>query len=231
MNCALIVAAGFGTRMGIEGGKQFLNLMGKPVLAHTLVAFQNTDAIDAIVVVTIKENFEQFKDIVEEFGIKKLAAVIEGGKERADSVYNGLMAIKSLGNIDNVVIHDGARPLIEPDVIQRVVNSLDGFDGVVAGVPAVDTIKLVEDDIIIETLDRSRTWQAQTPQVFHIDTLIQAHEVARAVGYIGTDDSVLVERAGGKVKMVPGSRENMKMTNREDLIIAETILKSRASLQ
>jgi 2-C-methyl-D-erythritol 4-phosphate cytidylyltransferase len=214
--------------MGIEGGKQFLLLMGKPVLAHTLIAFQNSANIDSIVIVSVKENLEKCRAIAEEFEISKFVLAVEGGKERTDSVYNGLKAVRSLNDgIETIVIHDGARPLIEPQLIDDVIDGLDDYDGAIAGVPTIDTIKTVGNGVVVETLDRARTWQIQTPQAFSIEMLMRAHEAARASGYIGTDDSALIERIGGHVKVVAGARENLKITTPEDLLIAETILKTR----
>lgn len=227
MNCALIVAAGQGTRMGVEGGKQFISLMGKPVLAHTLISFQNSVSIDGIVVVTVKENMVRCRTIAKEFGITKFIKVVEGGSERMDSVYNGLIAARSLDGIENIAIHDGARPLVEPCLINGVMNGFVDYDGAVAGMPAIDTIKSVSEGLIIETFDRAKTWQAQTPQAFGIEILMRAHEAAKISGFVGTDDSVLVERIGGRVKMVLGSRENLKITTPWDMLVAETILKTR----
>jgi 2-C-methyl-D-erythritol 4-phosphate cytidylyltransferase len=231
MNYALIVAAGQGKRMGIDGGKQFLTLMGKPSLAHTLIAFQNALSIDKIVIVTTADSFERCLQVVTDNDITKFAQVIEGGKERMDSVYNGLKVIQDFGDAKNVAIHDGARPLIEPAVIDEVVDTVnfdDDNDGAIVGTPAVDTVKLVRNGFVVETPDRNMTWQIQTPQVFPVDLLVKAHEEARLSNFLGTDDSVLVERTGGRVKVVEGSRENLKITTPEDLLIAESILNKRA---
>jgi 2-C-methyl-D-erythritol 4-phosphate cytidylyltransferase len=148
-----------------------------------------------------------------------------------DSVYCGLKAIQAFGDAKNVAIHDGARPLIEPAVIDKVVgsvSSVDNNDGAIVGTPAVDTVKLVKNGFVAETPDRGMTWQIQTPQVFPVDFLMKAHEEARLLNFLGTDDSVLVERIGGRVEVVEGSRENLKITTPEDLLIAESILRKRA---
>jgi 2-C-methyl-D-erythritol 4-phosphate cytidylyltransferase len=230
MNYALIVAAGQGKRMGIDGGKQFLMLMGKPSLAHTLIAFQNASSIDKIVIVTVEDNFERCRQVVADDKITKFVQVIEGGKERMDSVYNGLKIISGFGDVKNVAIHDGARPLIESAVIDAAVGAVDDSGGVIVGTPAVDTIKLVKDGFVMGTPDRNMTWQIQTPQVFPLDLLMKAHEEARVSKFLGTDDSVLVERIGGRVRVVEGSRENLKITTPEDIAIAESILKKRAKI-
>ncbi len=227
MNLALIVAAGKGIRMGNERGKQFLPLLDKPVLAHTLIAFQGARSIDAVIVVTTGENFKQCRLAIKKYGITKSVNVVKGGDERQDSVYNGLIAAKELAGVDVVAVHDGARALVGPGLIDSIVAGVEGSDGAVAGIPAKDTIKLVEDGYIVETLDREKTWQIQTPQAFYFDVLLHAHEKARAARFFGTDDSVLVERAGGKIKVVLGSEENIKITTPVDLTIAEAILSKR----
>jgi len=227
MNLALIVAAGKGTRMGKEGGKQFLPLAGKPVLAHTLISFQQASSIDAIVVVVAEENFEKCLSVIDKHDVMKVDRVVIGGDERQDSVYNGLQAAMEFGQINLMAIHDGARPLIKPELIDEAVAVLDDCDGAVVGIPAKDTIKLVHEGYIIETLNRASTWQIQTPQVFRFETLLYAHERAKSEGYYGTDDAVLVERNGGRIKVVLGSDENIKITTPSDLAIAEAILEAR----
>ncbi len=227
MNLALIVAAGKGTRMGNERGKQFLPLFGKPVLAHTLIAFQEAPSIDAVIIVAAEENLAQCRLATVEYGITKAIGIVAGGKERQNSVYNGLRTVKELGGIDMIAVHDGARALIQPSLIDAVMAGVEGSDGAIAGIPAKDTIKLVEDAYITQTLDRGKIWQVQTPQAFYFDTLRHAHEQAKTEGFYGTDDSVLVERIGGRIKVILGSEENIKITTPVDLIIAEAILKAR----
>lgn len=227
MNLALIVAAGKGKRMGIDGGKQFLPLIDKPALAHTLISFQQALSIDSIIVITRKENFDKCFSIIDKHNITKVDKVVIGGDERQDSVYNGLKSAMDFKMTDIVAVHDGARPLVEPDLVNRVVGAAEGCDGAIAGIPAKDTIKLVEDGYATRTLDRSQLWQIQTPQAFSFDILMRAHEAARAEGFRGTDDSVLVERIGGKIKVVSGSEENIKITTPTDLVIAEAILRER----
>jgi len=227
MNVALIVAAGIGKRMGVEGGKQFLPLAGKPLLAHTLSSFEQASLIDAIIIITTDDGFDRCLKIIDEYRILKADKVVIGGAERQDSVYNGLMAASDFEKVETVVVHDGARPLIEPLLIDDAIKNLNGYDGVVVGVPAKDTVKLVHDGVVSQTLKREEVWQIQTPQVFRQDILLQAHEKAKAEAFYGTDDAVLVERSGGKVKVILGSDENIKVTTPVDLVAAEAILKSR----
>jgi len=227
MNVALIVAAGIGRRMGVEGGKQFLLLAGKPLLAHTLISFQQASLIDAIIIITSDDSLDRCLKIIDEYGIQKAYKVVMGGAERQDSVYNGLMAASALERVEAVIVHDGARPLIEPFLIDDAINNLNGYDGVVVGIPAKDTVKLVRDGVVSQTLRREEVWQVQTPQVFRQDVLMQAHRRAKAEAFYGTDDAVLVERNGGKVKVILGSDENIKITTPVDLVAAEAILKNR----
>lgn len=227
MNLALIVAAGKGKRMGNERGKQFLPLLDKPVLAHTLISFEQAVSVDAVIVITTEENLNKCRSVIDKFNISKVSKVVVGGKERQDSVYQGLVTAREIEGVDVVMVHDGARPLVEPELINRVAGGIADFDGAIAGIPAKDTIKLVKDGLIVETLDRMQTWQIQTPQAFYFETLLRAHEKAKSEGFYGTDDSVLVERIGGKIKVVLGSEENIKITTPADLIIAEAILRSR----
>ncbi len=235
MNLALIVAAGKGTRMGAEGGKQFLPLMGKPVLAHTLAAFQQASSIDTIIVITAEENFGRCLSLIDTYSITKAKAanganrVVIGGAERQDSVYNGLKAVLEFGRADVVVIHDGARPLVTPRLIDEAIMNLVQCDGVVVGIPAKDTIKLVNDGFVVETPNRSKTWQVQTPQAFLFEPLLRAHENAGAEGFYGTDDSMLMERYGSKIKVIMGLEENIKITTPIDLVLAEAILKNRSN--
>lgn len=228
MNLAIVVAGGKGTRLGREGGKQLMPLGDKPALAHTLTAFQQASTIDAIIVVAAKENFDRCMSIIDKYGILKADHIAVAGAERQDSVYSGLKAVAEFESVGVVAIHDGARPLITPAIIDEAVRALNGCDGVVVGIPAKDTIKLVRDGLVSKTLERADTWQIQTPQVFSYEMLLKAHESARLQGLHGTDDSVLVEQIGGVIKVVLGSDENIKITTPTDVLIAEAILKARS---
>lgn len=227
MNLALVVAAGKGTRMGTAGGKQFLELAGKPALAHTLMAFERALSIDAIVVVVAEENVKKCLQVIDEHVIIKADRVVIGGEERQDSVYHGLLAAAEFDGVDLVAVHDGARPLVTSHLIDEVVRAAGDCDGAVAGIPAKDTIKIVRDGHIAETLRRDLTWQIQTPQVFRYGLLLEAHQRARSESFYGTDDAVLVERAGARIGVVKGSDDNIKITTPSDLVFAEAILKDR----
>ena len=224
---AIIAAAGMSNRMRSRINKQFIFIDNKPVLAHTLEKFEKCKYIDEIIVVAREEEIEYCKrEIVRRYNIKKNVKVVKGGKERQDSVYNGLLALN--GNASIVLIHDGARPFV------KIENIVDGIEGVVKygscviGVPVKDTIKIVDGEKgVSNTPDRSTIWAAQTPQCFSYDTIMKAYKSAREDGFVGTDDSMLVERMGCKVKMIMGSYENIKITTPEDIVVAESILKDK----
>ncbi len=226
INVAVIVAAGRGERMRLEGGKQYILLGGKPILAHTLQVFEDCTPIHQVIVVANPEDIKFCRhEIVEKYGLSKVLEVVAGGPKRQDSVYNGLQALPE--GTTTVIIHDGARPLVTPQIIEKAISALKGWDGVVVGVPATDTIKEVEDERIARTRPRAKLWCAQTPQVFKLKSLLEAHKQAKSDNFYGTDDAILLERMGYRIRMIMGSYENIKITTPEDLIVAEAILKRR----
>lgn len=212
--------------MGGGTAKQFLPLLGKPMLAHTLAAFEAAASIDQVVLVVGEDQLDVCRtEIVDRYGFRKVRKLMPGGSERQDSVYSGL---GSLGpDCDLVVVHDAARPLVTPEMLDRAVAEARRTGAVVAAVPVKDTIKLVDGGAVAETPDRSRLWAAQTPQVFRCALLLEAHRKARQDGFVGTDDAALVERLGHPVYIVEGSPENLKVTTPEDLLLAESILARR----
>ncbi|MGE5591611.1 MAG: 2-C-methyl-D-erythritol 4-phosphate cytidylyltransferase [Bacillota bacterium] len=223
---AIIPAAGQGTRMGGGTAKQFLPLLGKPMLAHTLAAFEAATSITQVVLVVGSDLLDACRrEIVERYGFRKVHGIVPGGKERQDSVYSGL---RSLGpGYDLVMVHDAARPLVTPEILDRAVAEARGKGAVVAAVPVKDTIKVVDAGAVVETPERDRLWAAQTPQVFPYALLLEAHQAALEDGFMGTDDAALVERLGRPVHIVEGSPENLKITTPEDLMLAEAILSRR----
>lgn len=224
---AIVVAGGSGRRMGGEEPKQFLPLAGRPILAHTLGAFEQADRIDRVILVTPPgQESRCLRDIVEAFGFGKVVAVAPGGAERQDSVAEGLKAVGADAEV--VAIHDGARPLILPEHIDAVVAAAQRDGAAALGTPVSDTIKEVAGWRVQRTLDRSQLWSVQTPQAFRTALIRQAHAVARKDGYLGTDDTVLVERLGIAVTVVAGRQDNLKLTIPEDLAVAEEILRRRA---
>ena len=224
---AVIPAAGQGKRMGGGTVKQFLPLKGKPILAHTLDVFEAASAITEVVLVVSEDYVAACqKDIVQRYRLKKVRRIVVGGAERQHSVYNGLLALDK--SVDLVVVHDAARPLITPDLLNWAVSEAWERGSVVMAVPVKDTIKVVgATGLIHDTPERRRLWAAQTPQIFPYGVLLGAYEKARREAFVGTDDASLVERLGQAVHVIEGSPENMKITTPEDLLLAEMILERR----
>lgn len=222
---ALIPAAGMGKRMGQAVAKQFLPLGDRPMLAYTLMAFQRAAIIDEIIPILSREDMENcLRDIIERFHITKVKTLVVGGKERQDSVYNGLMKLNS--DTDVVTIHDGVRPFVTQEMITETVELAKKGVCVAVGVPLKDTVKEVgSGGWVKKTLDRSRLWAIQTPQAFPLTILKRVYAESYKRGFFGTDDATLVEREGTKVRVLMGSYENIKITTPEDLLLAEEILK------
>jgi 2-C-methyl-D-erythritol 4-phosphate cytidylyltransferase len=221
----IIAAAGMSNRMGSKINKQFIFINNKPILVHTLEKFEECSYIDEIILVAKEDEVDYCrKEIVKKYNFNKVSKIIRGGKERQDSVYNGILALNEKTNI--VLSHDGARPFVK---IENIIDGIKGaskYGACVVGVPVKDTIKVVgSSDEIAETPKRDMLWAAQTPQCFKKEIIQEGYRKAIEDGYIGTDDSGLVERMGIDVKMIMGSYENIKITTPEDLILAESILK------
>ena len=227
--CAVIAAGGSGERFGNPRGKQFVDLCGRPLVAWSLLAFDAAACVDAIVMVCPPERWDDAKALVGELGLRAPVAYAEAGETRQASVLAGVRARPA--DCELVAVHDGARPLITTDAIEHVVARLVGdpsLAGAIAAVPSVDTLKMVDASGVIEaTPDRSRVWCAQTPQVFSVQVLLDAHTQAATEGFVGTDDASLVERAGGRVAVVDPGCENLKVTTPEDLPLAAAVLRSR----
>ena len=219
---AIVVAAGSGQRMGKD--KQFLPLLGIPVLARTLLAFQSCDSVRDIVIVAKEEAIPDVERLIDTYAITKAVSVVAGGKERQDSVANGISALSD--DTVYVAIHDGARPLITPEEISNVI-SVAGETGAAAlAVPVKDTIKRVDNNRkIIETPIRSTLMAMQTPQVFNLQLYKKAMAIANSFGASVTDDCQIVEMSGHSVYTVEGSYRNIKLTTPEDVLFAELLLK------
>jgi len=214
---AVIVAAGESQRMG-GMDKVFATLGGEPLLLQATRAFQECPLINQIVVVVNAKNIEQCRQLVAGEGWSKVTDVCPGGRRRQDSVAAGLKLIK---NCEWVVIHDGARPLVTLDLIERGLAAARETGAAVAAIPVTDTIKVAgEDRIVRETPPRQNLWAIQTPQVFRVDIIIEAYQ--RANGDV-TDDASLVEQSGYKVKLYMGSYDNIKVTTPDDLTLAEVL--------
>ncbi|MBN2073641.1 MAG: 2-C-methyl-D-erythritol 4-phosphate cytidylyltransferase [Actinobacteria bacterium] len=231
MNVAIITAAGKGTRLKSNISKQFLNIYGKPILAHTISIFQKTQKIDEIYISVPHGYVESCqKDIIDKYSFSKVKGLVVGGSHRQESVYNVLIRIPSTSKI--VLIHDGVRPIITPDEIEMTINRLikdhdvdNGVRGIILAAPARETIKRINDDTTIDaTIPRENVWHAQTPQTFFYTDILEAHRKAAKEGFIGTDDSSLVERMGWKVSVARGRHENIKITTPIDLFLAELMI-------
>jgi len=225
---AIVPAAGLGRRFGVGENKSLYEFMGKPLVVWALQALQSVDEIGEIIPVVKEEDRKAAARLVGHYKITKVRHIVAGGRERQDSVYNGIMALDEETSI--VVIHDGARPLVDGLLIKSSISELDGFDGIVAGVPVKDTIKEAHGGrkfgkgiIVKKTLQRTTLWAVQTPQTFHYAKIRDAHGKAHAEGFYATDDAALVEHYGGRVRIIQGSYLNLKITTLEDVDIAETL--------
>lgn len=224
----IVVAAGRSRRMQGGPNKVFLKLVDAPVLSYCLGTFEACDLISRVVLVASERDKRGAEEFLAEHHFSKTGNhVVLGGEERHDSVWNGLVALQD-SPPDIVLVHDGARPFVSEDMIRDSVQALENADGAIVAVPATDTVKVVGEGHRIEsTLDRSRLWCAQTPQTFHYATLHAAHAELRGRKAAPTDDGALVEDAGGRVVVVPGSYENIKVTTPLDLALAEAIIRRR----
>jgi 2-C-methyl-D-erythritol 4-phosphate cytidylyltransferase len=215
----VVVAGGTGTRMAGPVRKQYLELAGEPVLRRALRPFLDHPRIASVVVVLPPEDAHRPPDWLAGLGLR----VVAGGAERGDSVWNGLQALPS--DADPILIHDGARPLVSREIVDRVLAAAPA-GGAIAAVPLSDTVKMVDGSgRIVSTPDRERIWRAQTPQGFPREILISAYRRAAAEGVRATDDAAVVERYGHRVVVVPGSESNLKITRPSDLRIAELMVR------
>lgn len=220
---AVVVAAGNSTRMGLEKSKQFIELAGECVISHTLKAFEKADIIDSVVVVCRDCDRAEIESIIKEKDYKKVRAVVKGGNERADSVKNGIFVCDE--KTTHFAIHDGARPLIKEDDIEKVVKKAFKTSAAALGTYVTDTIKVVnENDEIVSTPVRSGLRAVQTPQVFEKELYLKALEYADKNKQPVTDDCKLVENIGGKVSIVIGSESNIKLTTKNDIVLANSLV-------
>ncbi|CAG7647549.1 2-C-methyl-D-erythritol 4-phosphate cytidylyltransferase [Paenibacillus solanacearum] len=210
--------------MGTQESKQYLQIDDKPILVHTLLRFERMAAVDEIVLVTGADDVERCEGYAQQYGLDKIKQVIPGGKERQDSVYQGLLALS--GQVEWVMVHDGVRPFAAEEHVTACFVKSKATGAAVLAVPVKDTIKVVDGDGFIKaTPDRSSLWAIQTPQAFRFSLLLEAHEQARRESFLGTDDAMLVERLGTKVAVVESDYYNIKITTPEDLPWAEWIIR------
>jgi 2-C-methyl-D-erythritol 4-phosphate cytidylyltransferase len=223
---ALIPAAGMGKRMGAGSNKQYLLLDGMPILAHTIRLFEQAPFIDGIYLVSPEKEIPFCQsEVVERYGFAKVRAIVAGGAERQHSVMNGLDAMEGMKHDDLVLIHDGVRPFVPVEALQRAAAAADQFGGAVVAVPAKDTVKIVRQGVIVETPSREELWLAQTPQAFRYGLIRAAYQAAAEEGFLGTDDASLMERQGWQLPVVMGDYRNIKITTPEDMVLAEAFLR------
>lgn len=229
---AVILAGGTGERFGREGGKQLVEIAGKPVLTWSAEVFDAVGDVGLIVIVCPEDRADEYlKRAIDPFPFVTPVVMAPAGSIRQESAFSGLEYVGD--EFEYVALHDGARPLITPDLVLHTINTVKGnfdADGAVVAHPAVDTLKVVENGVIMGTPDRSVFWNAQTPQVFRAGVYRRAHASALSDGFVGTDDSALIERLGGKVLVVEGKRDNIKLTVPEDYeILASAVRMLRAT--
>lgn len=221
MNYKVVIpAAGRGKRMGADRNKLLLELNGVPVIIHTLRVFEKDPLCGGMILVIHPDDRETLTQLLKQYHIEKVTHMVQGGEERQHSVYEGLKAAAA----DIVMVHDGARPFIKQDVIHRLAEAAASDGGAIAAVPVKDTIKKVQNGLVIETVERSSLWSVQTPQAFQLEILMSAHQEAVRTGFLGTDEASLVEKTGGKVAVIESDYDNIKLTTKEDLVFAEAIL-------
>ena len=224
---AIIVAGGSGSRFRSETPKQFLALSGKPLLAHTLARFDACAAIARIVLVLPGDGFNPAREMMERFVGDKPTDIVPGGDTRQASVGEGLSCLDPQSS-SLIAVHDGARPLVDEELITRVVEKASEHGGAIAAIPVVETLKEVSDAMAIErTVDRKRYYRAQTPQCFRYRVLREAFDAARRDGFVAADEAALVERLDATIHVVAGSEHNIKVTTPEDMARAEYYLMLR----
>lgn len=215
---AIILAGGTGERFGQIGGKQLVEIAGKPVLTWSAESFDAVGDVGLIVVVCPQDRIDEYlRRAIDPFPFVTPVVIAPAGATRQESAFSGLELVPD--DFEYVVLHDGARPLVTPDLIEHTIATVKGnidCDGAVVAHPSVDTLKIVENGVIVGTPDRTVFWNAQTPQVFRTGIYRRAHSAALSEGFVGTDDSSLIERLGGHILVVEGTRDNIKLTVPED---------------
>ncbi len=218
---AIIPAAGRGKRIGASVPKQFLEIQGRPLLHHTLMVFASCKLIDYVVLVMPRADVDEMgEDWLNKYEIVR--KVVVGGEQRQDSVYNGFSSLEK--GTDIVVVHDGVRPFTTPQMITATVEAAQQHGAAITAIPVSDTVKQAADGFVKQTVSRDGLWRVQTPQAFQYGLLQQAFKKAKKDSYYGTDEGSLVEYLGERVKIVPGSELNIKITRKEDLVLGESLL-------
>jgi 2-C-methyl-D-erythritol 4-phosphate cytidylyltransferase len=218
---AIILAGGSGERFGREGGKQLVEILGKPILTRSVEVFDSVPDVGLIVIVCPEERTSEYlAKAIDPFPFVTPIVMAPAGSIRQESAFSGLELVPE--EFEFVMLHDGARPLVTKELIEHTISTIKGnfdADGALVGHPSIDTLKVVENGVVVGTPDRSVFWNAQTPQIFRAGIYRRAHASALSDGFVGTDDSSLIERLGGRVLMVEGKRDNIKLTVPEDYLL------------
>ena len=224
---AVVPAGGLGRRMQTDVPKQFIDIGGKPVFIRTLDKLDQCRDIRSIIVVIPSAYIVLSQQLIETHHIRKVIQIVAGGMERQDSVWNGLQVLPAKTNL--VLVHDAVRPFVSVQKISESIRAARKYGAAILAVSSRNTIKQVDDGWVVRTLERNKLWQVQTPQVFKKAWILDAYEKAKKDGICSTDDSMLVERLGKKVKVVVGEETNIKMTTQEDLAMARVLLDDEPS--
>ena len=230
MNFAIIVAAGSGKRMDENTNKVFIQLLNKPMIYYALKVFNDCDSINQIIVVAQKNDFKKINEIKRHYSFNKIRNIVEGGRERQDSVYSGLNSINNAKDDDIIVVHNGSNPLVNKSEIKDCINAAKQYGAAACCFPLKDTIKKVKNDFVENTIDRNNVYQMQTPQAVKYSLFARGFKNIKKNRIKVTDDVSVVESLGKKIKIVPCSYENIKITTKDDLEIAEGILMKRNNL-
>lgn len=229
MNWVIIAAGGDGKRIKAGESKVFLPILSKPVVFYTLRTLEKMKLIDKVIITVRSMDKQQWQAVMTQFGFRKIIKLILAGKNRQASTWKVLQWLKGrAADKDLIAVHNAVNPLVQPKEIEAVFKQASQFGAALLAIPARDTVKIVKEDKIVQATPlRQFVWYAQTPQVARFDLIYRAFKKAQAEGFVGTDDSQLLERIGVKVKIVPCSAENLKITYPQDLFLAEKILRER----
>lgn len=224
MNVAVIPSGGVGSRFNSPIPKQYVEVLGKPLIAYTLEVFQKSDLVDQIIIPAEKSYFKFLEEIKEKYNLSKITQIIEGGKERQDSVYNGIKASNCTNN-DLIIVHDAARPLLSKNILEKGIEKAKSSNSAVIAIKARDTL-IEGDKSVTNFIDRSKIYYAQTPQIFSYEIIKKSFDLANKNNFRGTDESMIVKNADFEVNLVDGDFTNFKVTTKEDLELVEKFLKT-----
>ncbi len=227
-NIAIIPSAGSGSRFNSPIPKQFVKVLGKELIVYTLQVFQDCSEIDEIIIPTSEKYISLLTSLKAKYKFDKISKIILGGKERQDSVYNGIIS-KKMEDRDLIIVHDAARPLLSETLLQTAIKEAYKSDNIVVAIKARDTL-IKGKDLVENYLDRDQIYYAQTPQIFRYSTLLDSYNIAKKTNFKSTDESMLVKNAGYNVKIVEGEFLNFKVTEKNDLQFLESILKKKAMI-